>query len=140
MDKENNHDMGSSGADVAAQRADRVLDLSEKQQAHYGTNVTDGIGPTVQANISESFTHGISCMDNNVPSLVPGGDVGLNLNEDKSNGLKEVNKEVGLAAIKPSKQLAKWTRLNRMEDGPTDLISPLISLCWEKDCWRTSWT
>ena len=60
-------------------------------------------------------------MDNNVSSLVPGGDVGLNLNEDKSNRLNEVNKEVGLAGIKPSKQLAKWTRLNRMEDGPTDL-------------------
>ena len=47
MDKENSHDMGSSGANVAAQRANRVLDLSEKQQAHYGTNVMDGIGRTV---------------------------------------------------------------------------------------------
>lgn len=50
------------------------------------------------------------CMDNHVPSIVPRVDANLNLNADNNNGIKEANE-----------QIAKWTRLNRMEVRPNDL-------------------
>ena len=62
-----------------------------------------------------------SCMDNHVSGLVPLVDADLNLNVEENNGLKEANEEVGLIATRPNKQIAKWTRLSRMEVGSNDL-------------------
>lgn len=61
------------------------------------------------------------CMDNHVSSIVPRVDANLNLNADNNNGLKEANEKVGLLVTRPNKQIAKWTRLNRMEVRPNDL-------------------
>ena len=99
----------------------RVSILSDKQQAYYGKNGLDGVGPNIQANISEGISYMATSMDNLVLSLTPSGDAHLNLNEDNNNGLKEVNEEVGLFVTQPSKQIAKWTRLSRMEVGLIDL-------------------
>ena len=65
-----------------------------------------------------------------MPSLVSLLDAKLNTKGMEKIGLKEANDEVGLSATRPNKQIAKWTRLSRMENGPNEpkLSSNMLKL------------
>uniref|UniRef100_A0A7N2N8K3 Zinc knuckle CX2CX4HX4C domain-containing protein n=1 Tax=Quercus lobata TaxID=97700 RepID=A0A7N2N8K3_QUELO len=93
FDKEDNHTVERSGIGAVTKTAAKVLTPSDMQTNQFGNNDLHGVDPDIQANISEVIAQVTSCMDNHVPSLVPGVDSDLNLKVDNDNGLKEINKE-----------------------------------------------
>ena len=131
-DKEKNHTVVSGGMDVPAKTAARVLVNSDMQPTQFGNNDLHRIEPNFQANISDSFSQVVPCMDNHVPCLAPKVDFELKLNEDDDNGPREANKEVGPSVTQPNKQIAMRNRLSRMEVGPNELNNPTSMLTFGK--------
>jgi len=118
--------------EVSAKTVARVLASSDMQPTQVGNNDLHGIEPNLLAKISDGFLQVATCMDNHMTCLAPKVDSELKLYEDDDNGLKEANKEVGPTVTWPNKQVAKWTRLNRMEVGPNELNNPTSMLTLRK--------
>lgn len=107
--------------EAAVKTVARVLANNDMQPTQYGNNELCRIDSNHEANVLEGISHVSPCVDSHVSSLVPRVESDLTLDVDNANGLKEVNKEVGLFDTRPKKQMAKWTRLNRMEVGLYEL-------------------
>ena len=102
-------------------KRDVAKEISPRQEEEHV-----GLNPKDERNVS----HVVSYMDNHVPGLVSLLDAKLNTKGMEKIGLKEANDEVGLSATRPNKQIAKWTRLSRMENGPNEpkLSSSMLKL------------
>ena len=138
FDKEDNQTVERSEMGAMAKTAARVLAPKDMRTNQSGNNELHGVDPDIQPKVAEGIVQVTKCLDHNVPTLMHGedsecmdshvpkavqaGDSKTNLKVDTNNGPKEGNKEVGLPAPRPIKQMGKWTRINKMEVGPNELI------------------
>ena len=137
LDKEDNQTVERNEREATAKSAARVLAPRDLRTTQSGNNELHGVDPDIQPKIVEGIaqvpkcldhnvpilTHGEDdkCMDSHVPKVVQAGNSETKLRVDTDHGPEEGNKEVGLPASRPTKQMGKWTRINRMEVGPNDL-------------------
>ena len=137
LDKEDNQTVERNEREATAKSAARVLAPRDLRTTQSGNNELHGVDLDIQPKIVEGIaqvpkcldhnvpilTHGEDdkCMDSHVPKVVQAGNSETKLRVDTDHGPEEGNKEVGLPASRPTKQMGKWTRINRMEVGPNDL-------------------
>nr|POE57570.1 hypothetical protein CFP56_32904 [Quercus suber] len=119
-EEEDNQVAGRSGMGAMAKMTARVFAPNNVRTNELGNNEIHGAVTDIQPPAMEEITQVSKCMAEHIPSLMHGEDLDINLNVDKDNGLEEGNKEAGLSISRPNKQMAKWTRFNRMEVRPNE--------------------